>query len=217
MKSKPIYLIVSVSILYLFSFPGNSLFAQQDCEVGIPELMGSYEGDCKKGKAQGIGKAVGQDTYEGEFKKGFPDGGGTYTWANGDVFIGTFQKGLKEGEGKLTFNPGNYPDSVLTGFWKDDNYIGLYEFPYKVLSKTSPVNRIVIRKLGDAPNHIAIEGEMDMLREKGLNSVYFTGGGFDNVQYPFTGEMEASHANVPFSFKFIIYQPGRWEVVVYFD
>ena len=210
-------LIIIVSILYL-SYLGNGfLYAQQECEVEDPALVGSYEGECKKGKAHGVGKAVGKDTYEGEFKKGLPEGAGTYTWANGNVFAGTFKKGLKVGEGRLTFSPESFPDSILTGFWKDDFYVGLYEFPYKVLSKTSPVNRIVIRKLGEAPNHIAIKGEMEMLREKGLNTVYFTGSGFDNVQYPFTGEMEASNANVPFSFKFIIYQPGRWEVVVHFD
>lgn len=208
--------IILLSALCLFG-PGEKAVLAQDCEVGIPKLAGSYEGDCKKGKAHGTGKAVGQDTYEGEFRKGLPDGTGTYTWSNGDVFTGIFKKGLREGEGQLKFSPDSYPDSVLTGFWKEDNYIGLYEYPYKVLSKTSPVNRIVIRRLGNAPNHIAIEGEMDMLREKGLNSVYFTGEGFDNVQFPFTGEMEANHANVPFSFKFIIYQPGRWEVVVHFD
>jgi len=204
-------------VLIMIILSNHLLFAQQNCEVNIPELKGTYEGDCKKGRAHGFGKAVGTNTYEGEFKKGLPDGEGTYTWANGDVFTGTFKKGQKEGEGKLVFSPDTYIDSVLTGFWKDDDYVGLYEHPYKVLSKTSPVNRIVIRKLADAPNNISIAGEMDMLREKGLNSVYFTGSGFDNVQFPFTAEMEASHANVPFSFKFIIYQPGKWEVVVQFD
>ena len=217
MKSKSTYKILVIAFLCLIGHKYNTVLSQQDCEVVVPELSGRYEGECKKGKAHGIGKAAGQDTYEGEFKKGLPDGAGTYTWSNGDVFSGSFKKGLKEGEGKLVFNSASYPDSVLKGFWKEDNYIGLYEFPYKVLSKTSPVNRIVIRRLGEAPHHIAIEGEMEYLREKGVNSVYFTGSGFDNVQFPFTGEMEASHANVPFSFKFIIYQPGRWEVVVHFD
>ena len=199
---------------------GTLLYAQDkgDCEVRLESLKGKYEGDCKKGLADGMGKATGIDTYEGEFRKGLPDGKGTYTWSNGDVFEGTFKKGLKEGDGKLTYNRSRIgDDSIRTGFWKKDVYLGLYEHPYKVLGKTSPVNRIIVRKLGNTPHNIHIRGEMDMLREQGLNSPYFTGSGFDNVQFPFALNMEASHANVPFSFSVIIYEPGRWEVVVNFD
>lgn len=198
---------------------GTLLGAQEkgDCKVLVESLTGTYEGACKKGVANGQGKAVGTDTYEGNFKKGLPDGAGTYTWSNGDVFSGTFKKGLKDGDGKLTYSPDRFADSVLTGFWENDIYYGLYENPFKVLSKTGPVNRLVIRKLGNSPNDIRIRGEMEMLRERGVNSPYFNGSGFDNVQFPFTADMEASHANVPVTFKVIIYEPGLWEVVVNFD
>ena len=59
-----------------------------DCRVMVDDIAGSYEGDCYKGKAHGVGKAIGKDTYEGEFKKGYPEGKGTYTWINGDYFEG---------------------------------------------------------------------------------------------------------------------------------
>lgn len=205
-----------ISFLFL---TGTLLYSQknEDCKVLLESIAGLYEGDCRKGLANGKGISVGTDTYEGEFKKGLPEGVGTYVWSNGDVFTGTFKKGRKEGDGKLTYAPGRSADSTLTGFWKGDTYIGLYENPYKVLAKTSPVNRVIVRKLGESPHDIHIKGEMDMLREKGLNSTYFTGSGFDHVQFPFTMDMEASHANVPFSFKVLIYEPGRWEVVVNFD
>ena len=201
MKSKLYLISGTISIILLNIWP--SAFAQEssECKVVMESISGQYEGGCKKGLAHGTGKANGTDSYDGEFKKGLPEGEGKYTWSNGDVFEGTFKKGLKEGDGKLTYHKDLYPDSVLTGVWKNDKYYGLYENPYKVLSKTSPVNRIVIRKLGDSPKDIVIRGEMDMLREKGLNSVYFNGGGFDNVQFPFTGDLEANYANVPFSFK----------------
>jgi hypothetical protein len=194
-------------------------YSQDDgkCKVLLDALAGQYEGDCKKGLANGEGRAVGTDTYEGAFKKGFPDGKGTYTWSNGDVFVGTFKKGMKEGDGKLLYNPERLTDSVLTGFWKNDKYMGLYEQPYKVLSKSGSVNRVIVRKLGNSPHDIAIKGEMELLRERGVNSMYFNGGGFDNVQFPFTLDMEASHANVPVTFQVVIYEPGRWEVVVNFD
>ena len=217
MKSHTLSGILAVVLGGAVSLP--SAFAQQgdECKVLLESISGQYDGDCKKGLASGNGKATGTDSYEGGFKKGLPEGDGKYTWTNGDVFEGKFTKGLKEGDGKITFNSDRFPDSVLTGVWKNDEYYGLYDKPYKVLSKTSPVNRIVVRKLGETPHDIMVMGEMDMLREKGLNSVYFTGDGFDKVQFPFTAEMEANHANVPFSFKFIIYEPGRWEVVLYFD
>jgi len=33
-------------------------------------IKGTYTGDCKKGKASGKGKAIGTDTYKGDFKTG---------------------------------------------------------------------------------------------------------------------------------------------------
>jgi hypothetical protein len=208
-----------ILISFLLLTTGTLLFAQNKdgCEVMLEPISGEYEGDCKKGLANGKGKATGLDSYEGDFKKGLPDGAGIYTWSNGDVFVGTFKKGMKEGDGKLTYHPDRFADSVLTGFWNKDVYYGLYENPYKVLSKTGPVNRVIVRKLGTSPKDILIRGEMDMLRERGVNSSYFNGGGFDNVQFPFTFDMEANYADVPVSFNVIIYEPGRWEVVVNFD
>jgi hypothetical protein len=211
--------IATITCTLLLSGAPPALLAQKgdDCKVQLEAISGQYEGECKKGLAHGTGKSSGTDSYEGEFKKGLPDGKGTYTWSNGDVFRGTFRKGLKEGDGELTYSPDNYADSVLTGFWKKDNYMGLYEHPFKVVEKTSPLNRVVVRRLGNTPQNITIKGDTQMLREKGLNSPYFTGSGFDNVQFPFTVDMEASHANVHFSFKVIIYEPGNWEIVLNFD
>jgi hypothetical protein len=206
-------------VILIVLFTGYySLIAQEnsDCKVLQKSIADSYNGECKKGLADGYGKATGLDSYEGEFSKGLPSGKGKYFWSNGDVFEGHFKKGLKEGSGKLKYNRPS-ADSVLTGFWKNDNYMGLFENPYTILEKTSPVNRIIVRKIGNSPNDILIQGEMEMLREKGVNSRAFNGTGFDNVQFPFTADMEANHANVPFSFKLIIFEPGRWEIVINFD
>ena len=64
--SKTILLKIKGSaIVFLFlSFTAYS----QTCEVDKESLKGTYTGDCKKNKAHGKGKAVGMDTYEGEFK-----------------------------------------------------------------------------------------------------------------------------------------------------
>jgi hypothetical protein len=108
----------------------------QNCEVDKETLKGSYTGDCKKGKAHGKGKAIGIDTYEGEFKNGLPDGIGIYTWGNNNIYNGAFSKGLKEGKGKMILKLSDSKDSTIEGFWKKDSYIGRNEKPWVVYSKS---------------------------------------------------------------------------------
>ena len=88
LKSSFIFAMLFFICPYLFS---------QDCIVEKDSLKGTYTGDCKKGKASGHGKAIGADTYEGEFNSGWPDGEGTYTWSNGNIYKGSLKKGLKNG------------------------------------------------------------------------------------------------------------------------
>lgn len=120
------------------------IFAQ-DCAVEKESLKGTYTGDCKKGKANGKGKAVGADTYEGEFKNGLPDGQGTYTYSNGNVFKGSFSKGLKQGEGSMTYKRTGKSDSTIKGFWSKDLYVGLYEKPYTIYTKGEAVNDVDVK------------------------------------------------------------------------
>jgi len=120
----------------------TSYVHSQECAVEKESLKGTYTGDCKKGKAQGKGKAVGIDTYEGDFKSGLPDGHGTYTWGNKNVFTGKFIKGLREGFGTMNMKNKDGQDSVFTGFWKKDEYIGKNENPWLVNSKSGSVSRI---------------------------------------------------------------------------
>src|SRR5688572_10292771 len=79
----------------------NTVSAQEDCKVLVDSLKGTYTGECKNGKANGNGKAVGIHTYDGEFKNGLPEGKGKYTWSNGDYYYGSWKKGQKDGKGEL--------------------------------------------------------------------------------------------------------------------
>jgi len=107
-----------LSILILSS--GYLVHSQQsDCKVIKAEISGTYEGGCKKGLAQGNGIAQGIDRYEGQFIKGLPSGRGTYKWASGVYYEGEWKNGLREGEGKMV-----YPDSIVSGIWKEDKYTG---------------------------------------------------------------------------------------------
>ena len=140
-----------IALLFL-SFTAYS----QTCEVDKESLKGTYTGDCKKNKAHGKGKAVGVDTYEGDFKNGIPDGVGTYTWSNKNVFEGKYLKGLREGKGKMTIKREGAQDSVIEGFWKKDAYIGKNEKPYIVHSKTGSVRNVEIQYTSDPLARIKI-------------------------------------------------------------
>jgi hypothetical protein len=133
------------TLFIILLFTGQLCLHAQVCTVDMEQLKGTYTGECKKGKAQGEGKAVGTDTYEGQFKSGLPDGKGIYTWGNGNIYKGEFQKGLKNGDGVMTYRLAGKQDSIVRGFWKKDVYIGLYEYAYKVFSKSRKITRVDIK------------------------------------------------------------------------
>ncbi|NJO24872.1 MAG: hypothetical protein HC867_02380 [Bacteroidia bacterium] len=128
---------LAISSLLILLFP--VFLWSQTCEVLNENLKGKYDGECKKGKAHGHGKATGKDAYEGDFKSGLPDGKGTYTWSNGTSFTGKWDNGLREGKGIMTYKTGKGEDSLISGFWKKDVYIGEHEHPYEIYTKTRAI------------------------------------------------------------------------------
>jgi hypothetical protein len=85
-----------------------------------------------------------ETTYVGDQKNGQPDGKGVLTDTIGNVFKGSFKKGKKDGYGELTIKNAIGKDSTLVGYWKKDQYMGLYEFPYKIVSKSYMVSNASI-------------------------------------------------------------------------
>ena len=75
--------------------------AASACIVKAPKLQGKYDGPCVAGLAEGVGRAVGENTYEGAFSAGLPEGLGVYTFANGNRFEGMFANGKPNGKGKM--------------------------------------------------------------------------------------------------------------------
>jgi hypothetical protein len=138
-----------------FSINGQ---AQEACKVGLDSLKGTYNGDCKGGKANGNGKAVGIHSYEGEFKNGVPEGKGKYTWSSGDYYYGGWKKGQKDGKGELhQFSEGK--ENVVRGYWKKDSYRGEYENPYVVTNSTSDIGRLQVAKITDSDASISVTVE----------------------------------------------------------
>jgi hypothetical protein len=152
--AKTIYLKAKVAVLalLLLSFCAYS----QNCEVERESLKGTYSGDCKKNKAHGKGKAMGADTYEGEFKNGVPAGTGKYTWSNKNIFEGKYVKGLREGKRTMTFKKEGGQDSTVEGFWKKDAYIGKHEKPYEIISKTGSVTKVEVEYTPDFVRRIKV-------------------------------------------------------------
>ena len=56
---------------------------------------------------------------KGSSSRDYPAGQGTYRWASGVYYEGEWKNGMREGEGKMV-----YPDSTVTGIWKEDKYQG---------------------------------------------------------------------------------------------
>ena len=132
----------------------SEAYSQNNCKVLKPGIDSTYTGDCKQGLANGQGTASGVDRYTGEFKKGLPDGTGTYIWINGDKYEGQWKKGLREGSGKYT-TAYNGRDSVITGIWQSDKYIGEESIkPYVILFRNG-VTRVSCIRTGDQPLRVS--------------------------------------------------------------
>jgi hypothetical protein len=146
-------------LLIFFSITIKCVTAQTGtCTVLLDSIKGTYEGECKGGKANGNGKSVGVHIYDGEFKNGLPEGKGKYTWANGDYYFGSWKKGQKDGKGELhRFEDGK--ESVVKGFWKKDNFKGEYENPYVITNTTSEIGRVQVTKMSDRDASITVTVE----------------------------------------------------------
>jgi len=143
MKNRNYHLEVILIMVALFS--GSSIFAQNECRVLMPEISNSYTGGCKNGLANGKGSALGIDSYEGRFSKGWPNGKGKYMWKDGAVYDGEWSMGLREGKGTMYFPN----DSVVTGFWKNGVFAGEFLVPPFKITRQSGVVRSSIVKLNE--------------------------------------------------------------------
>ncbi len=151
MKRLLMLLALSVSI-------SNASAQTATCTVLLDSLKGTYEGECKNGKANGTGKAIGINTYDGEFKNGYPEGKGKYTWSNGNYYYGGWKKGQKEGKGELhQFEDGK--ETLVTGYWKKDNYRGEYENPYVITNVTPEIGRVQVSKMSNTESTISVTVE----------------------------------------------------------
>ena len=214
------------TIIFFFSlFLSVTISSAQTstCSVALDSLKGTYEGECKNGKAEGFGKATGADNYEGMFKNGLPEGTGTYKWQNGDWFIGTWKKGLMEGKGE-------YYSKVLNsskhGFWKKNIYKGEYEKPYELFNLNSLVRHSDFASLSKKVNSITVSMQSGISYQANVNDFQVLAGSYvreNKREVAKTSVIEFQQVEFPFHvkftvrgspFEFEIYEAGEWLVNV---
>lgn len=217
----------NVLIVLLLAF-STAIIAQNECKVLLEDLSGNYEGDCRKGLAHGKGKAVGIDSYSGKFKKGYPEGRGTYNYADGSFYKGEFKKGRREGKGRYVFYTDEGKKMEQDGYWEDDRYIGPKKIkPYKVKMRRN-IDRYTISRINDG-NDIRIFLKQNGRNNPTISNLMINGSsgqemsvssylGFKNVEFPFTcklryttqNKLQTSSYEVLFEFEII--KPGKWNV-----
>ena len=144
-------------ILVIVLLLSASHLLAQNCTVMVAALKGSYTGECKKGIANGNGTAVGIDTYVGNFKNGYPDGKGKYSWKNGDWYDGSWKKGVFEGEGTLHVAKTNTSDtSEMKGFWSNGKFKGVNKSSFTVDVLSNKISDVNIHKAGKTGEDITI-------------------------------------------------------------
>lgn len=219
--------MINKIFLFLALVAGGAVNAQQDdCQVINPAISDTYAGGCKNGLAQGKGIAQGTDHYEGQFNKGLPEGRGVYTWADGSYYEGQWREGLREGKGKMV-----YKDSVVSGFWQKDKYMGEKLIPpYKILTSLS-VSRYTINKVSSTGTEVRIkilQGGSDNMGIEDLSFSYDSGTefrlgntlGIQNVRFPIDVKVkyrtwnQLHTAQYDVTFEFSIQQPGTWQVMI---
>lgn len=234
---KVVLLLCSIAISSWFS----SAWPQNECKVLKPGIDGTYTGGCKQGLANGQGVAAGVDHYTGEFKKGLPDGTGTYVWENGEKYEGQWKKGLRDGTGTFT-SKHDGRDSVITGIWASDNYVGEKSIPPYSIQYRSGVSRVSCVRTGDQPlrvyykftrggttsEHTSPISDLLLQGSSGNETGSSNNFGFDDVTFPFEGKIKFSAptafsspgsqtaVTLSYELNFVINQPGAWMVTIYY-
>lgn len=216
---------LSIILIVCLAYLSSSLKGQDSCKVMVLNLQGHYKGDCKKGLAHGYGEAKGVDSYTGNFRKGYPNGKGIYTWSNGSKYEGEWKMGEREGEGKYTYTE-NGNMIIQDGIWSKNQYQGPKPISPQVVVKKNITSTNFFRKgNGDQVSIRITRGGMPVQVEElslaaNSGSEFRSGSiiGYQNIIFPFNCKITYKCWN---PFKTVLYdcvldfeikQPGDWDL-----
>lgn len=216
-------------LLFAALFLTFSAFGQEDCKVLLEDLSGTYIGQCKNGLAHGKGIAKGKDAYKGRFKNGYPEGKGTYTYADSSVYKGAFRKGRREGRGNYEYMFDGQKQ-LKEGFWEDDVYVGPKKVKPYIVKMRRNLDRYNFYRVGDG-NDVKIHLSQNGMNNSGVSDIMITASsgdeqsvahnfGYNNVEFPFTCQVRYTSQNKlrtathEVLFEFEIIKPGTWKVVI---
>ena len=223
------YLILVLSI-FIITTLSIQLKAQENCRVLIPEIDSIYNGKCKKGFAHGKGYAMEKDTYLGRFANGYPEGKGTYTWANGNIYTGDWSAGKRNGEGTLIIKS-EKKDSIVAGIWENDKYIGPKPIQPRVITNVG-VNRYSFKHISSAKDRVLINILQNGMKNNtvsnllisttnGVETILGHSVGYDYIEFPVTIKVNYMTMNklktgeYQAIFEFEISEPGDWLVEIH--
>jgi hypothetical protein len=222
-----------VFLSFIILFLTQNSYSQNDdksaCKVLLPTISEEYNGACKDGLAHGVGTAKGIDLYTGKFKKGFPNGKGKYTWADGSYYEGMWRAGKKSGKGFLyTATTGK----ELKGIWKDDDfYKEIVDPPYQVIIKNGITGISFYEKNDSEPYRIevvfqrdggrtGIVDNLDLMSSTGMGTMSNGFTGYENMKFPFEGNIEFTGLSkmgttiINYKVRFIITKPTNWKILI---
>ena len=219
--------IRKIGLLSFLLFIAISLYSQDSCRVLMPNIQGEYKGACKHGLAHGQGLAIGKDIYRGSFKKGFPDGFGTYYWANGAIYQGNWKKGKRNGKGSYSFKKDGR-DTSLVGIWKNDVFIGI-EHKQAYVNRSYNIDSYSFNLTAGIQNRVLISFKQNGSQNTRIDNLMLNSSsgtitqigqlrGFDNVVFPVTISVRYDTYNklgtqiINSYIEFVIYEKGDWEV-----
>lgn len=160
MKNILLFSVLLTSLFFIYSFSPNEKLEDYDkCKVLLESINKEYEGECKKGLANGEGSAKGdEDYYQGTFKKGLPAGNGKYVWGNGEFYIGEFKEGMRDGEGvmyQLNKETGAIEKGKMS-LWKEDKFVmEIMEEKYQIIQKRNVVG-VNVKKKDEERNRVEV-------------------------------------------------------------
>lgn len=222
---KPAHYIGIVFIT--LSFISVNSFSQSDCKVLKAEISLSYSGGCKKGLAQGQGEAFGIDSYKGNFKKGYPNGKGTYTWSTGEIYTGEWKNGMRQGSGIYSFFIENR-DTTIKGRWLKDEYLGPVKVKDWSVTSQKMTDRYRVERRGDGDavyvrilNFTGPEvSNLEVIGDSGQEVKVSDMTGYENIIFPFKMIIRYRSWNkmhtmeVDNFIEFIFNTKGEWEITI---